>query len=494
MRVQNAGNGEDIVKLDRRQMLAGVAGGMAAAALAPRLAAQDGGAALIADIEARTFRYFHATVNPANGLVPDRWPSQAVASPAFASPAFASIAAVGFALNAWPIGVERGWITRAEARALTLAALRFFDRAPSGAGETGVSGHRGFFYHFLDMNTGLRFGGCELSTVDTALLHMGMLFAAGWFDADTAEEAEIRRLATAIVDRAEWDWALGDGRGISMGWHPGSGFIERIWDGYNEGMMVYVLALGSGAHPIAANGWQIWTAHYDRFWRGQGAERHVAFAPLFGHQYSETWIDFRGIRDAPMRAAGFDYFENSRRATYANRAYCIANPMQWEGYSDTIWGLTACDGPGNHVLPYRGGTAHFSGYAARGPMGQPDGYDDGTLAPTAALGSIAFAPEIVIPAARALASWQGGRLYGRYGFSDAFNPSFRDASRRVDNGSVDPALGWVGSDYLGIDQGPILSMIANYRSETIWKVMRKVPHIRRGLMRAGFTGGWLGAT
>ena len=469
----------DRMTFDRRQVLGGIGAGLALAHGGLALAAPV--PALLDDIAWRTFRFFREQVNPANGLVPDRWPT----------PSFASIAAVGFALNAWGIGVERGWMPRAEARALTLATLRFFDKAPAGEGRSGVSGHRGFFYHFLDMTTGLRFGRCELSTVDTALLHMGVLFAGGWFDGDHPDEAEIRRLATAIVDRAEWDWALADGRGISMGWHPESGFIERIWDGYNEGKMVYVLALGSGGHAIADGRWQTWTAHYDRFWRGTGDTRHLAFAPLFGHQYSETWIDFRGIRDAPMRAAGFDYFENSRRATYANRAWCMANPMGWDGYSDTIWGLTACDGPAGVTLPHKGGLAHYAAYSARGPADQPDGFDDGTIAPTAALSSIAFAPEIVIPAAQALAAWQGGRLYGRYGFIDAFNPSFRDTTVRLASGSVDPAAGWIAADTLGIDQGPILSMIANHRDETVWRVMRKVPQIRRGLIRAGFTGGWL---
>ncbi|WP_353227215.1 glucoamylase family protein [Novosphingobium sp.] len=490
--------------IDRRHLLGGMASGLASsmasgafsrATLAAAATVNPAMPPLIADIERRTFRFFRDLVNPANGLFPDRWPASGqVAGIAAADNlhgGFASIAAVGFALNAWPIGVERGWMSRAEARALTLATLRFFDRAPSGPDATGVSGHRGFFYHFLDMQTGLRFGNCELSTVDTALLHLGMLFASGWFDDASPEEAEIRRLATTIVDRAQWDWAQPKGAGISMGWHPETGFIERIWDGYNEGKMVYVLALGSGAHPIGDNGWDSWTAPYARFWRGEGASRHLAFAPLFGHQYSETWIDFRGIRDAPMRAAGFDYFENSRRATYANRAYCAANPMQWRGYSDTIWGLAACDGPGNHAVDYHGRPAQFLGYAARGPVGQPDGQDDGTIAPTAALGSIAFAPEIVIPAAQALARYAGGRLYGRYGFVDAFNPSFRDTTLPVENGTVDATFGWVGGDCLGIDQGPILSMIANHRDGLIWNVMRRVPHIRRGLTRAGFTGGWL---
>jgi hypothetical protein len=210
---------------------------------------------------------------------------------------------------------------------------------------------------------------------------------------------------------------------------------------------------------------------------------------LFGHQYSHIFIDFRGIRDAPMREAGFDYFENSRRETFANRAYCTANPMGWSGYSKDVWGLTACDGPGDFQLPYKGEQRSFHGYAARGPVSEPDGLDDGTIAPTAALGSLPFAPEIVIPCADALRKQPG--LLDRYGFKDSFNPSFTYTDGRIETGSVDPQRGWVAKDYLGIDQGPILLQAANYRDDFVWRTMRRVPAIRRGLERAGFTGGWL---
>lgn len=467
--------------IDRRTLLA--AGGLGALTLA---VPNDAAAApalppFIADLERRTFDYFWETANAANGLVPDRWPT----------PSFASIAAVGFGLTAYPIGVERGWITRTQARARTLATLRFFATAPQGDAKAGMTGHRGFFYHFLDMKTGARFGDVELSSVDSGLLFMGMLFAAGWFDGDHADEREIRRLATDIVDAADWPWFRNDRGVVSMGWHPGQGFIERGWDGYNEGMLLVLLALGSGRHPVAPDAWDHWTKSYPSFWRGQGDTRHLAFAPLFGHQYSHVWIDFRGIRDAVMREAKIDYFENSRRATYANRAYCIANPMGWDGYGRDIWGLTACDGPGDFKLPFTGRTAEFFGYSARGPIGQPDGRDDGTLSPTAALGALPFAPEICVPAAAAMRRWAGGRLYGRYGFLDSFNPSFRYAEPRVNTGAVDQRSGWVAKDHLGIDQGPILAMLANYRTDAVWRVMRRSPTIRRGLTRAGFTGGWL---
>ncbi len=435
--------------------------------------------AFYGEIEKRTFDWFRKVVNPKNGLVPDRWPS----------PSFCSIAAVGNALTVWPIAVERGWMPRAEARDLTLATLRFFDEAPQGDAETGTSGHRGFFYHFLDMETGLRYRNTELSSVDTTLLHLGMLFAAGWWTGADPAEAEIRRLGSDIVERADWPWFQNGKAIVSMGWHPGKGFIERGWDGYNEGMMTVLLSLGSGRHPVKDGAWEAWCAPYANCWRGEGATRHLAFAPLFGHQYSQMWIDFRGIRDKVMREAGFDYFENSRRATYANRAYCIANPMKWDGYSRDLWGLTACDGPGHFKRPFKGREAEFFAYAARGPLGQPDERDDGTIAPTAALGSLPFAPEIVVPAARAMLKVPG--LYGQYGFKDAFNPSFRDTAATVETGKVYPTSGWVAGDQLGIDQGPIVIQAANHRSDAVWKVMRSSPVTRRGLERAGFTGGWL---
>jgi hypothetical protein len=277
-----------------------------------------------------------------------------------------------------------------------------------------------------------------------------------------------------------------------MGWHPEHGLIPANWVGFDEGMFVNILALGSPTHPAPASLWEQWTAPYPKFWRGEGPTRRIAFAPLFGHQYSHIFIDFRGIRDAVMRQAGFDYFENSRRETYANRAYCIANPMRWRGYSDRVWGLTACDGPGDFRLPYMAETRQFYGYSARGPLGEPDGRDDGTIAPTAALGSLPFAPEIVIPAAEAMLKQYGERILSKYGFLDSFNPSFTFTDVKVEGGSVNPRKGWVAKDYLGIDQGPILLQAANYRDDFVWRYMRRVPAIRRGLKRAGFTGGWLG--
>ena len=477
-----------MILLDRRKLLQGSSLLFAGSAL-PGCAPTTLGSgsrtlpAFYEDIEQRTFRWFWDTVNRKNGLVPDRWPT----------PAFCSIASVGYALPAYAIGVERGWCTRAEARDLTLVTLRFFLNSPQGPEPSGTIGHKGFFYHFIDMETGLRYRQVELSSVDTTILLMGILFAGRYYDRDDAAEREIRKLAIDIYARADWNFFRHDGRAqISMGWHPERGLIERNWDGYNEGMFVYILALGAPVHAVPPNSWEQWVAPYPSFWRGDGPTRRLAFAPLFGHQYSHIFIDFRGIKDAPMRAAGFDYFENSRRATYANRAYCSANPMRWEGYSSRTWGLTACDGPGNFVLPFKGEQRTFFGYAARGPLGEPDERDDGTIAPTAALGSLPFAPEIVIPAAEALLADHGTRIFDKYGFKDSFNPSFTYTDKALETGTVDAKHGWVAKDYLGIDQGPILLQAANYRNDFVWKFTRQVPAIRLGLKRAGFTGGWLG--
>lgn len=434
------------------------------------------------DIEYRTFRWFWEAARRDNGLVPDRYPS----------PSFCSIASVGFALTAYPIGVERGWITRAEARDLTLTTLRFFWEAPQGPEPEGRIGHKGFFYHFIDMISGARFRDVELSSVDTTLLLMGVLFAGQYYDRPDAKEREIRELAQKLYARADWNFFRSDGRkAVSMGWHPGRGLIERNWDGYNEGMFVYILGLAAPEHPLPADSWEAWTAPYDRFWRGEGPTRRLAFAPLFPGLYSHIWIDFRGIRDAAMRQAGLDYFENARRQTIANRAYCIANPMGWDGYGARIWGLAACDGPGNFNKRFKGEDRAFFGYSARGPIDEPDGRDDGTITPSAALGALPFAPEIVLPTAEALLRDHGDLLYGKYGFYDAFNPSFRWTGERLEVGRVDPAKGWYGTDYIGIDQGPILLQAANYRNDFVWKRMRGSPAIRKGLKLAGFTGGWL---
>jgi hypothetical protein len=437
--------------------------------------------AMVADLERRSFQWFWDSANPVNGLIPDHYPG----------PSFSSIASVGFGLTAYGIGVERGYITRAQAVQRTLTTLRFFADAPQNASEDDAAGYHGFFYHFLDMRSGKRFDrAIELSSVDTTLLLGGVLFAESFYDRDTAREKEIRSLAETIYRRVDWTWMQPRAPLVSMGWTPGGKFIDSDWKGYDEGKLVYILALGSPTHAIADDAWSAWASTYPRQWGTFYGQTFLNFAPLFGHQYSEAWVDFRGIRDEWGRAHGLDYFENGRRATYAQRDYAIANPAHWKDYGADTWGLTACNGPGDITLNLPGrGERKFDGYTARG-AGLDYISDDGTIAPTAAAGSIAFAPEIVVPALQAMQQRYGKDVYDRYGFVDAFNPSL-DVSFVPKEGRAVPGKGWFDSLQIGIDQGPIVVMIENWRSGLVWKVMRRNPYVRKGLLRAGFRGGWL---
>jgi hypothetical protein len=434
------------------------------------------------DIEKRTFNYFWDTAEPETGLVPDRWPK---------SP-FCSIAAVGFALNAYAIGVERGYVTRAQARDRVLTTLKFLYGLPQGPDAASTAGYQGFFYHFLNFKTGLRYGGSELSTADTALFMAGVLFVAGYFDGTQPDEVEIRKVADDLYGRVNWPWSIEHVPDIRLSWSPEQQFNIYDWRGYNEGMIVYVLALGSPTHPAAPGTWVSFTSNYYQHWGTLEGQTHLTFGPMFGHQFSAIWIDYRGIKDEFMWPQGIDYFENSRRATLAQRAYAIRNPMDWRGYGPNIWGFTACDGPGDYKLPYLGETRQFRSYAARG-VSRVETFDDGTVSPTAAIASLPFAPEVVVPAAREMYKKYGSHIYTKYGFVDSFNPSF-DYDVPLKHGKRVRGAGWVASDHLGIDQGPIIAMIENYRSELIWSVMKKNPYIRAGLQRAGFEGGWIDDT
>lgn len=439
------------------------------------LSAED--ARFLDTLQHRTFRWFWETTNPANGLVPDRHPT----------PSFSSVAAVGFGLTAYPVAVERGWITREQALGRTLATLRFFWNAPQGPTRRGMTGHKGFFYHFLDMQTGARFGDVELSTIDTALLLYGALAAAAYFDRDVPEEAEVRRLADRLNRRVDWTWAQPFGPLVSMGWHPESGFIPHEYEGMNEAAFLYVLALGSPTHPLHASAWPAFTSTYR--WASFYGHEHVNFAPLFGHQYTHVWLDLKGLQDPYMRAKGLDYFENSRRASLAQIAYAADNPNGWTGYSADLWGLTASDGPKDTTLFVNGRRRTFQSYTARGAAAD-EIHDDGTIAPTAAGGSLPFTPVESMRALRTMASRYGAHLYTRYGFLDSFNPSLTTPFR-TQHGAVVPGVGWFNGDYLGIDQGSILLMAENHRSAFVWRLMRRSEPLVRGLRRAGFSGGWL---
>jgi hypothetical protein len=448
--------------------------GCTTAAPRTRPAARSTDEVMLEDLERRTFQWFWDTTNPANGLVPDRWPT----------PSFSSVAAVGFGLTAWGIGAERGYITREQAAERTLTTLRFFKNAKQGPEPRGVTGYKGFVYHFLHMNTGERFETVELSTIDTTLLMAGVLFSQSYFDRDTPAEMEIRSIAEDLYGRIEWDWAVVQAPFVTMGWTPEHGVGTHSWSHFNEAAILYVLALGSPTHPISPDAWAQW----ERPWRTFYGYEHINFGPLFGHQFSHAWIDFRGIQDEYMRGKGIDYFENSRRATLSQRAYAIDNPAKWDAYGENIWGLTACDGPLDIEIEFKGEKRRFFTYAARAAAAT-ELRDDGTIAPYGAASSLPFTPQESLAAIREMIDRFGSRIYTKYGFLDSFNPSFRfDVTPQ--HGTIYPET-WVDGDYLGIDQGPMLIMIENHRSGLVWETMKKNPHIVRGLRRAGFTGGWL---
>ncbi len=330
--------------------------------------------AFLDTLEQRTFNYFWERADATTGLVPDRWPT----------PSFSSIAAVGFGLTAYPIGVEKGYVSRAAAAQRVLATLRYFWGLPQDSAATGAAGYHGFFYHFLDMSTGLRYQSVELSSIDTGLLLAGALFCREYFTGTDSVETAIRATADSLYLRVNWQWMAPRAPLLAMGWKPESGFLSSDWRGYNEGMVLYLMALGSPTHPIDSTAWAAWTATYP--WGTFRGQSHVGFAPLFGHEYSHVWVDFRGIADPYMAAHGLDYFENSRRAALAQQAYAVANPSGWTGYGAGAWGLTASDGPANVTLQVNGSSRPFHTYYARGAS-FTEIVDDGTIAPTARVAS-----------------------------------------------------------------------------------------------------------
>ncbi len=413
-----------------------------------------------------TFGYFLAEANRANGMVPDNT-SQG---------AHASIAPIGFALAAYTIGVERGFISRGDAVERTLTTLRFF-RESEQSDAPDATGYKGFYYHFLHMDTGRRAWKCELSTIDSTFLLAGALAAGTYFDGDAEEEREIREIAAELYERADWDWALNGGDTVSMGWKPEHGFLRHRWEGYNEGLILYVLALGSLTHPVPARSYNAQTRTYR--WKKIYGYEHLYAGPLFIHQLSHMWLDFRGIQDEYMRGKGIDYFENSRRATYVQRQFAIHNPRKYQGYGENCWGITASDGPGPASLRRNGVRRRFFDYKARGV---PFGPDDGTIAPWAAIASLPFAPEIVLPAMQHF-NERYPEMISEYGFKCSFNPTYA-AARPGERG-------WISKGYYGLDQGPIVMMIENYRSGFFWELMKRCPAITNGLREAGFTGGWL---
>jgi hypothetical protein len=403
-------------------------------------------------VQRTAFDYFWYEASPVSGQVRDRSRPGAACS----------IAATGMGLTALTIGIDRGWITREQGLERVLVTLRTLWTTPQGTATSGTIGHRGFFYHFLECDTALRAGTNELSSIDTALLIAGVLHTSTYFTEDDPLEAEVRSLADSIYERVEWTWlrTAPDGA-ISHGWYPdpegrtnvtSQGFIIYHYRGYDEAMILYLLALGSPTHAVGLQSWRAYTSTYH--WGSHYGFSFVTFPPLFGHQYSHLWTDFRGIADAYMRARGIDYFENSVRATLANRAYAVHNPNGYPNYGANEWGLTASDVPG--------------GYLARGAP--PAMNDDGTLAPTAPGGSFAFTPDESLAALRTMYDRYRAQLWGPYGFRDAYNI----------------AQNWFATDHLGIDQGPFVIMIENHRTGAVWASFMQHGAIQRGLERADF--------
>ena len=418
-------------------------------------------------LQHESFNYFLYEANAANGLVIDKtapdWP--------------ASIAATGLALAAYPVGVERGYMSRAAAVERTLITLRFFWSSPQGP-EPDATGYHGFYYHFLDMQTGRRARQCELSTVDSTFLLAGALMAGIYFSADTPDEDEIRMLADALYRRADWQWAQNRGSTVTHGWKPKRGFLKYRWSGYDEALLLYVLGLGSPTHPLPESSYTAWISTYQ--WEHCYGYEYLYAGPLFIHQLSHIWIDFRGIQDAFMREKGIDYFENSRRATYVQQQYAIDNPLKFKGYGRDCWGITASEGPGPKTMNVNGVKRRFFDYVERGV---PYGPDDGTIAPWAVVASLPFAPEIVLPTLGYCIHEAKLTESNPYGFKASFNPTFPEKSGNPQ--------GWVSPWHFGLNQGPIILMIENYRTGMLWQLMRNCPYIASGLCRAGFAGGWL---
>ncbi|HEY0197295.1 MAG TPA: glucoamylase family protein [Rhodanobacter sp.] len=409
------------------------------------------------------FEYFAQTANPANGLVPD---TSRANSPV-------SIAVVGFALSVYPMAVERGWMERSDAMARTLAALRFF-RDSDQSGLPTATGYKGFYYHFLDIHTGVRVWQSELSMIDTALLIAGVLTAATYFDAGTPDESELRSIADLLYRRVDWRWSQDGGDTIRQGWKPECGFLHYGWEGYSEAIVLYVLAMGSPTHPVNSDCYTAWTSTYQ--WENLYGHDYLYAGPLFVHQFSHAWIDLRGIRDPFMREKSSDYFENSRHAVLIQRKYAQLNPHEAVGYDENCWGLSAGDGPSDEQPGVLNENRRLFGYAARGV---PYGPDDGTLSAPAVLGSLPFAPEFVLEAMRSMLKRYPQMLTDDR-LASGFNPSVGISDQP-----------WVSAGHYGLDQGIVFMMIENYRSDRIWQLMRGCSYLREGLKCAGFEGGWL---
>jgi len=377
---------------------------------------------LIDTVARETFDYFWLEANPENGLIKDRSTED--------SPS--SIAAVGFGLSAIPVGIDRGWISYDEGYDRTLITLQTF---ASG----GVEGERGFFYHFVHMETGRRVWSSELSSIDTALFIAGALTAAEYFAG-----TEVETLANDLYERIEWDWMMGDGNMVSMGWFPESGFLDATWSGFDEGLLLYVLAIGSPTHPVPVETWDRIIRPVDT----EGEYIYIAAEPLFVYQYPLAWLDLREQSDAYA-----NYFNNAGIACARNRQFSQNYESQYATYRNGVWGISASDGP--------------AGYRA---YGSAEGNHDGTIAPYASASCLPMRPELAVDSMRAMLHEYGSLAWREYGFVSAINEE----------------VGWYSVEHIGIDQGDILLMIANYQDDFVWNLFMQNEHVQRGLEAIGF--------
>ena len=418
--------------------------------------------ALVERLQRAAFSYLTQYANPANGLIAD---TSRNGSPC-------SIAVVGFALSSYPVAIQNGWLSRADATSRTLKTLRFFSQSLQTDGPD-ATGYKGFYYHFLDMQTGQRVWQCELSLVDTALLIAGFLTAGCYFEGG-GDEVEIRALADALYRRVDWHWAQYGTETVSQGWKPECGFLHYGWEGYNEALILYVLGLGSPTFPLTTDGYKSWGLTYQ--WENILNNDVLYSGPLFTHLFSHAWLDFRGIRDDFMREKHSDYFENTKGAIAVHREYGERNPRDFKGYSRNFWGITAGDGPSGQELRLDGRDQRFFGYMSRGV---PYGPDDGTIAPWAMLATLPFDADAALTGSRHLLETYP-QVCTEDRFSSGFNPTL----------PID-GKGWLSEGWYGLDQGLLVMMIENHRSGLIWEIFRKSPYVQAGLKRAGFAGGWM---
>jgi len=422
---------------------------------------------LLDQLQSAAFGYFLEYANPDNGLVADNSKKGSAAS----------VAATGFALSCYPIAVMRGWLSRKQAAEVTLKTLKFFAESRQGE-DPQATGHRGFYYHFLDQRSGKRAQDSELSTIDTALLLSGVVTAAQYFDRRDKTERAIHSLAEELFERADWQWTLDKKNGeVNQSWKPGEGFKRDDWEGYTEALTMFVMGAASTSSPLPQQAYAKAARTYR--WQHNAGMDWVQAAPLFIHLFPQAWMDLRGLDDGFIgKKDHLDYFRNTQRAVFVQRVYAFLNPHGFAGYGKDIWGLSACEGPDGKRKRRDGATQGFLGYAARGV---PAGPDDGTLVPWAAATCLAHEPEIALAGLRALLevypdALRGGRFVG------AINPTLPG----------DSSAGWVSPACFGLDQGLVAMMIENARSGLIWELTRNSPVFRRGLQNLGFHGGWLG--